>query len=392
MVGTLRGEADASDALSSPEQVLADVSNGAMFVVVDDGAPTGDGYLVMAAQMATPDAITFMAVNARGLICLAITRSRADALGLELQSPDGAGHGRFDYALSIEARTGVTTGISAMDRSRTIATAIDAAHGADALVSPGHIFPLIARNGGVLVRSGPSEAAVDIMRLAGLNASAVMCSVLDEDGGSARMPALARFAKQHGMRIVSIRDLIEYRCRYDRLVERRAELTFDSVHGGRWDAIAYVNKVTGHEVVALRKGNITPGKPTLVRIHTHSIFPDVFGEDVDRRLLLSRSMEIISEQGTGVVVVVNRGDSDVISRYMRLRAAGKGAGDPGIEALRDYGIGAQILADLAVQDMILLTTTHKTLIGLGGFGLAIVGERPIFADRTGLPADASESD
>jgi 3,4-dihydroxy 2-butanone 4-phosphate synthase/GTP cyclohydrolase II len=363
--------------LSSPEEIIDEARNGRMFILVDDEDRENEGDLVIPAQMATPDAINFMAKHGRGLICLALTKSRVDQLGLDLMSRHNGTRHETAFTVSIEARDGVTTGISAADRARTIAVAIDASKGPEHIVTPGHVFPLVARNGGVLVRAGHTEAAVDVARLAGLNPSGVICEIMKDDGTMARLDDLVSFAQLHNLKIGTIRDLIAYRRRHDHLVEKRAEMIFHSRWGGDWKALTFFNKATGDELIALQKGRIDPTKPTLVRMHTLSMFVDVFGEASERSGLLSESMRLIGEEGAGVIVVINRAMQGLVTRFMRLRAEGKGAGAPEVEELRDYGVGAQILAELGVHDMILLTNTHHTLVALEGYGLSIVGERPI---------------
>jgi 3,4-dihydroxy 2-butanone 4-phosphate synthase/GTP cyclohydrolase II len=306
-----------------------------------------------------------------------LTKRRVDELGLDLMSRNNGTRHETAFTTSIEAREGVTTGISAADRARTVAVAIDSSKGRDEIVTPGHVFPLVAREGGVLVRAGHTEAAVDIARLAGLNPSGVICEIMNEDGTMSRLDDLVAFAQRHGLKVGTIRDLIAYRRRHDHLVEKRAEMVFHSKWGGDWKAMTFFNKATGDEQIALVKGRIDPDKPTLVRMHTLSFFVDAFGEESERAGLLSRSMELIAEEGAGVIVVINRPMKDSVSRFIKLRAEGKGAGAPEIEELRDYGVGAQILAELGVQDMTLLTNTHHTLVGLEGYGLSIVGERAI---------------
>ena len=363
--------------LSSPEEIIDEAKNGRMFILVDDEDRENEGDLVIPAQMATPEKINFMARHGRGLICLAMTKSRIAALGLDLMSRHNGTRHETAFTVSIEARDGVTTGISAADRARTIAVAIDSSKSRDEIVTPGHVFPLVARDGGVLVRAGHTEAAVDVSRLAGLNPSGVICEIMNEDGTMSRMDDLVAFAQLHNLKIGTIRDLIAYRRRYDHLVEKKAEMVFDSKWGGQWKAMTFHNKATGDETIALVKGKIDPEKPTLVRMHTASYFVDMFGENSERAGLLSRSMELIAEEGAGVIVVINRSMKGVITRSMQLRAEGKGAGAPEVEELRDYGVGAQILADLGVEEMTLLTNTHHTLVGLEGYGLSIVGERSI---------------
>ena len=363
--------------LSTPEEIIDEAKNGRMFILVDDEDRENEGDLVIPAQMATPEKINFMARHGRGLICLALTKSRVDALGLDLMSRHNGTRHETAFTVSIEARDGVTTGISAADRARTIAVAIDASKGREEIVTPGHVFPLVARDGGVLVRAGHTEAAVDVSRLAGLNPSGVICEIMNEDGTMSRMDDLVSFAQLHNLKIGTIRDLIAYRRRYDHLVEKKAEMTFESRWGGQWKAVTFHNKATGDETIALVKGKIDPDKPTLVRMHTASFLVDMFGEVSERAGLLSTSMEMIAEEGAGVIVVINRAMKGVVSRFMQLRAEGKGAGAPEVEELRDYGVGAQILAELGVEEMVLLTNTHHTLVGLEGYGLSIVGERAI---------------
>ena len=368
---------DDTPALVPIEEIIEEARNGRMYILVDDEDRENEGDLIIPAQMATPDAINFMATHGRGLVCLTLTKTRVEQLGLDLMSRANGTRHETAFTTSIEAREGVTTGISAADRARTVSVAIDAAKGRDDIVTPGHVFPLIARDGGVLVRAGHTEAGCDISRLAGLNPSSVICEIMKDDGTMARMDDLVSFARLHNLKMGTIRDLIAYRRKHDHLVEKRAEMKFTSKWGGDWTAMTFFNKATGDETMALRKGMIDPDKPTLVRMHTMSMFVDVFGEDNERTGLLSRSMEAIAAEGSGVVVVINKPMVGVVSRFMQLRAEGKQAGAPEVEELRDYGGGAQILTELGVHDMILLTNTHHTLVGLEGYGLSIVGERPI---------------
>jgi 3,4-dihydroxy 2-butanone 4-phosphate synthase/GTP cyclohydrolase II len=280
------------------------------------------------------------------------------------------------FTVSIEAKEGITTGISAADRARTVSVAIDGSKGADDIVSPGHVFPLRARPGGVLVRAGHTEAAVDISRLAGLNPSGVICEIMREDGTMARFDDCLAFARQHGIKIATIRDLIAYRRKHDRMVSLKTETTFTSQFGGEWTARAYFNKAANEESLVLVKGRIDPTTPTLVRMHATSLFADVLGETSDRTGLLHRSMEIVGAEGSGVIVFVNRPHSDV-SRAFEVREEVRAGNMKTVEELRDYGVGAQILAELGVHEIVLLTNTHHTLVALEGYGLSIVGERPI---------------
>lgn len=363
--------------LAPIEEIIDEARNGRMFILVDDEDRENEGDLIIPAQMATPDAVNFMATHGRGLICLCLTRERCEELDLPpMARKNGTSMGTA-FTVSIEAREGVTTGISAADRARTISVAIDGTKGKADIVSPGHVFPLQARDGGVLVRTGHTEAGVDISRLAGLNPSAVICEIMRDDGEMARLDDLVQFARIHNLKVGTIRDLIAYRRKHDRMVERRAELDFNSRFGGQWKAITFFNKATGDETMALVKGLIDPAQPTMVRMHTMSIFTDVFGEVSDRSSLLSRSMEMIAEAGCGVVVVINRPMQQVMTRLIQIKTSVRAGAEPPIEELRDYGIGAQILAELGIHDMILLTNTHHSLVALEGYGLNIVGERAV---------------
>jgi 3,4-dihydroxy 2-butanone 4-phosphate synthase/GTP cyclohydrolase II len=358
--------------LSSPEELIDEARNGRMFILVDDEDRENEGDLVVPAQMATPDAINFMATHGRGLICLALAKSRVDQLGLELMSRHNGTRHETAFTTSIEAREGVTTGISAADRARTVAVAIDASKGPEHIVTPGHVFPLVARDGGVLIRAGHTEAGVDISRLAGLNPSAVICEIMRDDGTMARMDDLVAFAQRHALKIGTIRDLIAYRLKKDHLVEQTAEATFESRWGGTWTAKAFLNKAVGRETVALVKGEIDPSRPTLVRMHQLSLFADALGEANARSGMLPGAMRAIAEEGAGIIVCLDRQAS--FSDLLNARS-GKGSGD--MDQLRDYGGGAQILSALGVQQMILLTNTHHTPVALSGYGLTIVGERPV---------------
>ncbi len=363
---------NAPRALVGIEEIIDEAKNGRMFILVDDEDRENEGDLIIPAQMATPAAINFMAKHGRGLICLALSADRVKALGLPLMSRHNGTRHETAFTVSIEARDGVTTGISAADRARTVSVAIDASKDASHIVTPGHVFPLVARDGGVLVRAGHTEAAVDVARLAGLNPSGVICEIMNDDGTMARLDDLTGFAAEHGLKIGTIRDLIAYRMRHDNLVKCVAEMQLDSRHGGRWTAKTYANTAEYGEHMVLQKGHVVPGKPTLVRMHTMSMFTDLFLEDNDRAGQLQRAMDIIGEEGAGIVVILRDGSPTAISSQMRARGQG---GE--VAALRDYGIGAQILVDLGVSDMILLTNAHRTIVGLTGYGLTVVGERPI---------------
>lgn len=362
---------DAGPALSPIEDIINEARNGRMFILVDDEDRENEGDLVIPAQMATPEAVNFMAMHGRGLICLSLSAERVRHLGLPLMAQHNGTRHSTAFTVSIEAKEGVTTGISAADRARTIAVAIDASKGPDHIVHPGHVFPLVARDGGVLVRAGHTEAAVDVSRLAGLNPSGVICEIMNDDGTMARLPDLIPFARRHGLKIGTIRDLIAYRHRHDRLVACVAETELESLHGGRWLARTYANTAEYAEHIVLQKGHIDPGKPTLVRVHSLSMFADLFHESNDRAGQLPRAMQAIADEGAGIIVIIRDAAPTAISGQMHAR----GQGQP--VDLRDYGIGAQILVDLGVTDMVLLTNKHRNIVGLQGYGLNVVGERAI---------------
>ena len=361
--------------LSPVEDIINEARNGRMFILVDDEDRENEGDLVIPAQMATPDAITFMATHGRGLICLALTKQRVDQLGLEPMARFNGTRHETAFTVSIEARQGVTTGISAADRARTISVAINAGIAREDIVSPGHVFPLVAKDGGVLVRAGHTEAAVDVSRLAGLNPSGVICEIMKDDGSMARLDDLLKFAQQHSMKIGTIRDLIAYRRRNDHLVQCVGERPFVSEWGGEWTLKVYLNKVSGAEHLVLIKGAIDPAKPTLVRMHAPSVLADSFAELSPRKDLLRRAMQMIAEEKSGVVVFVQSPSS---TRYSDVvNKADKPSSIEATNGLRDYGIGAQILADLGVHDLILLSNSHLTLVALAGYGLKITGQRSI---------------
>jgi 3,4-dihydroxy 2-butanone 4-phosphate synthase / GTP cyclohydrolase II len=367
--------------LSTPEQIINEARNGRMFILVDDEDRENEGDLIVPAQMATPDIINFMAKHGRGLICLAMTQERVDQLGLPPMSGVNGTRHETAFTVSIEAKTGVTTGISAADRARTIAVAIDAAQGPEQIVTPGHVFPLAARAGGVLVRAGHTEAAVDVARLAGLNPSGVICEILNDDGTMARLDDLIPFAQRHGLRIGTIRDLIAYRHRNDHLVERRADMMFTSEWGGEWRVASYRNKAGGAEVVALIKGKIDPAAPVPVRMHVHSPLSDLFAEAGERSGLLGQAMEAIAGAGSGVVVVLSSPAPDLVACIIRARREGREEAAGHSMAMREYGIGAQVLTDLGIQRIILLSNSDTSFVGLDGYGIEIVEHRPLSAAR-----------
>ena len=370
--------------LSSIEEIIEEARNGRMFILVDDEDRENEGDLVIPAQMATPEAINFMAKHGRGLICLALTGERVRQLGLPLMPRDNRHRQSTAFTVSIEAREGVTTGISAPDRARTIAVAIDSSKGPEDIVTPGHVFPLVARDGGVLVRAGHTEAAVDLARLAGLSPAGVICEIMNDDGTMARLPDLVRFAQFHGLKIGAIADLIAYRRRYDRLVEPVVETELESLYGGRFRMIVYRNRAEYAEHVALVKGDLTEPGPVLVRMHGVNLLEDVLGDKRhDRGGELHRAMRMIGAAGRGVVVLIREPRPTVLSERIEAELR-----DPQAYAgheLRDYGVGAQILLDLGVRDMVLLSNTKRTIIGLEGYGLTVVEQRAIPAE---LPRSA----
>ena len=363
---------DEAPVLVSIEEIIDEARNGRMFVLVDDEDRENEGDLVIPAQMATPDAVNFMATHGRGrgLICLTMTKARTEQLGLELMSRANGTRHETAFTVSIEAREGVTTGISAGDRARTVAVAIDAAKTRDDIVTPGHVFPLIARDGGVLVRAGHTEASVDISRLAGLNPSGVICEIMNEDGTMARMDDLVPFARRHNLKMGTIRDLIEYRRKHDHLVERVAEIPFTSDYGGQWKLLTYRNKIDSSDSFVLQMGQIDPAQPTLARVHTVSILDDMLGQPGPKKRSLQRAMAEIGRAGAGLIVLL-----------IRPQESGEaGGGEARDMDLRAYGIGAQILADMGVHELILLTNSHRNVVAIEGYGLNIVGERPIPAE------------
>jgi len=361
--------------LATIEEVIDDAWNGRMFILVDDETRENEGDLVIPAEMATSKAINFMAKYGRGLICLAMTKERIDQLGLPLMSRYNGSRHETAFTVSIEAREGVTTGISAADRARTIAVAIDAQKNAADICTPGHIFPLVARNGGVLVRAGHTEAAVDIARLAGLNPAGVICEIMNDDGTMARMPDLITFAAEHKLKIATIADLISYRRKHDSLIKRELETVITSRFGGEYRMNVYVNTVDYAEHVALIKGDIPRDKPVLVRMHALNILSDIVGdvhEGKDGHL--HHSMQMIAEEGSGIIVLIRDLKKTTISDSIKRRL---GQAPEECHDLRDYGIGAQILLDLGVKEMTLLTNSKRAIVGLDGYGLSIAGYRAI---------------
>jgi len=365
--------------LSSVEEIIEEGRNGRMFILVDDEDRENEGDLVIPAQMATPDAINFMAKYGRGLICLALGRERVEELGLPLMSGRNLSRHATAFTVSIEARDGITTGISAADRARTISVAIDPTKGRSDIVIPGHVFPLVARDGGVLVRAGHTEAAVDAARLAGLYPAGVICEIMNDDGTMARMPDLVAFAQRHNLKIGTISDLIAYRRRHDRIVERIIETSFESRYGGSYRTYVYVNRAAYAEHLALVKGDLRAPGPVMVRMHRLSVFRDLLGDLKDSHVgELQASMKMIAKEGRGVIVLIREPWVSSMSDSMRAPRAGAEEETHGHDpALRDYGVGAQILIDLGVQDMILLTNSSRVIVGIEGYGLRVIERRSI---------------
>ncbi len=362
--------------LSPTEDLIEEARRGRMFILVDDEDRENEGDLVIPAQTATPEAINFMAKHARGLICLALTHERVDQLGLPLMAQKNGTRLQTAFTVSIEAREGVTTGISAADRARTVAVAIDPSCGPHDIVTPGHVFPLVARDGGVLERTGHTEAAVDLARLAGLTPAGVICEIMNDDGSMARRDDLIRFAQLHGLKIGTIADLIGYRRKYDSIVRRVSETAFDSRFGGDFRAIVYMNKSTKQQHIALVKGDVSGDNPVLVRMHAMNIFADSLGENRPGRVgIIESAMEMVASEGRGVIVLIREPLEVVMAE--RQRRDGQPVTPPIPGELRDYGVGAQILLDLGVRNMVLLTNTKKNIVGLDGFGLSVVGQRPL---------------
>ncbi len=364
--------------LSPIEDILEDARHGRMFILVDAEDRENEGDLVIPAQFATPDQVNFMAMHGRGLICLALTQARADHLHLRPMTDDNRTRMGTAFTVSIEAKEGVTTGISAQDRARTIAVAIDPAKGPADIVSPGHVFPLTARDGGVLTRTGHTEAAVDIARLAGLAPAGVICEIMKDDGTMARLPDLEQVARRHGLKIGAIADLIAYRRRHERLVERRLETEFDSRWGSGFRLMVFVNTVDGTEHVALVKGRPRADEPTLVRMHKVDFAADVLGEAGDRGALIAAATQAIADapQG-GVIVFIRETHQSAITERFGAASPEAAGEDRAARALREYGVGAQILRDLGVRDMVLLTNTPLRAPGLEGYGLKIVGTQTL---------------
>jgi len=375
-------------AVSRIEEVIEDIRAGKMVILVDDEDRENEGDLCMAAEAVTPEAINFMAKHGRGLICLTLDRTHVKKLNLPMMVEKNKSPFETGFTISIEARTGVTTGISAADRARTILAAVAPDAKPEDLVSPGHIFPLRARRGGVLERTGQTEGSVDLSRLAGMMPAGVICEIMKDDGTMARMPDLEIFAAEHNMKIATIADLVSYRLRRDTLVHRAVEARLPSHFGGEFKAIVYANDVDKHEHLALVKGEIDPDKEIMVRVHSECLTGDVFGSDrCDCGSQLQAAMRMVSEAGTGVILYMRQegrgiGLINKLKAYALQDNDGLDTVDANLELgfkpdLRDYGIGAQILRDLGVRKMCLLTNNPKKIVGLEGYNLEVTRRQSI---------------
>ena len=370
--------------LSTIEELIADANAGRLFILVDDEDRENEGDLCVIGEYATADAINFMAKYGRGLICLALTRIRTEQLGLTMMERRNESRHETAFTISIEAREGVTTGISAADRALTIKTAIDPNCGESDITTPGHIFPLIARDGGTLVRAGHTEAVVDIARACGSdNPSGVICEIMKDDGEMARLPDLIGFAKEHDLKIASIADLIAWRRRNESLVQRTVESAITTRIGGDWRMVIYANTVSNIEHIALVKGDISAGDPVLVRMHALDLMADLLGTVSEKRAgdELTTAMAAIAKAGCGVIVVLRESSASSLSAMVsqKLNVTSDTGGN---RDLRDYGVGAQILTDLGIRKMILLSDTRPNVVSLEGYDLEITDWQRIHQEQT----------
>lgn len=362
--------------ISPIEDIIEDVRNGKMIILVDAEDRENEGDLIIPAQMATPEAVNFMAKYGRGLICLALNEKRADDLDLELMSTKNQSRHQTAFTVSIEAREGITTGISAHDRAHTISVAIDPTKNVTDIVSPGHVFPLVARDGGTLVRAGHTEAAVDLSRLAGLYPAGVICEVMNDDGTMARLPDLVQFAQLHGLKLGTIADLIAYRRRNDTLVERIHEADIELMTGGMFKTIVFRNTVENEEHIAFVKGDISGDKSVLVRMHAENILVDLFGSASPKARTLAQSLQKISDEGCGVLVLIRNTSPTPFTDFMQPADAVEKP-----TRLREYGVGAQIISNLGLHKIELLSDTPRTIVALEGYDIEVTGQRPIFGDE-----------
>ncbi|QJF50680.1 3,4-dihydroxy-2-butanone-4-phosphate synthase [Roseobacter ponti] len=365
-------EANLRDAISPIAEIIAEAAAGRMFILVDHEDRENEGDLVIPAQFADAAAINFMAMHGRGLICLPLTSARIDTLGLPMMAVNNSSRHETAFTVSIEAREGVSTGISAADRALTVATAIDESNGQADIATPGHVFPLRARDGGVLVRAGHTEAAVDISRLAGLHPSGVICEIMKPDGDMARLPDLVEIARTHGLKIGTISDLIAYRHQHDNLLRLRDQRTVTSTYGGDWEMRIFADQITGTDHVVLTKGDITTPEPVLVRTHALNALEDVLGLGPSPADELPRAMEIIAREGRGAVLLFRE-------PHPKLRLDSDDEDAP--RTIKRTGTGAQIMSTLGLSDLILLTDSPQTkYTGLEAYNLRITGTRPITED------------
>ena len=365
--------------LSTIEEVIADAKAGKLFILVDDEDRENEGDLCVVAECATADAINFMAKYGRGLICLALTRQRTETLGLAMMDRRNESRHETAFTVSIEAREGVTTGISAHDRAHTIKTAIDPNCNERDITTPGHIFPLVGRDGGTLVRAGHTEAVIDIARAAGYdNPAGVICEIMNDDGRMARLPDLVTFAKAHDLKIASITDLIAWRRRNESLVQRMVETTVTTRIGGDWRMMIYANTISNIEHIALVKGDISGDAPVLVRMHALDLMADLLGEVSEKRAgnELAAAMQMIGDAGQGVVVVLREASASSLTAMVSQKIVAQIDGGSNRE-LRDYGVGAQILTDLGVSQMVLLSNTRPNVVSLEGYDLEIIDWQPL---------------
>lgn len=364
--------------LATTDEIIEEARAGRMFILVDDENRENEGDLIIPGDTCSAESINFMAKYGRGLICLAMNRERIKELGLPMMAQQNTTRHETAFTVSIEAREGVTTGISAADRAHTIRTAINPQYRAGDIGTPGHVFPLMARDGGVLVRAGHTEAAVDIARLAGHGPSGVICEIMRDDGEMARLPDLLVFAREHNLKVGTIADLIAYRRRTERLVERIIETPFTSEFGGEWTMIIYASKMEYAEHVVLVKGHIRQDTPTLVRMHALDVLYDVLGDTFEGKgSQLPPAMQAIEAHGSGVIVLLRPPYRTAVSERLLSRIHGN---TPSFN-LRDYGIGAQILVDLGVREMNLLSNSQKQIVGLDGYGLKLAGYQPIASSK-----------
>jgi len=369
------------------DESLDDIAKGKMVILCDDEDRENEGDLCMAAEKVTPEAVNFMAKYGRGLICLSLTPERVKELELPMMTSENTAPFGTAFTVSIEAKRGVTTGISAADRATTIGTAIDPKTKPEDIVRPGHVFPLRARPGGVLQRAGQTEGSVDLARLAGLYPAGVICEIMNDDGTMARVPELSEFASKHNLKMITIKDLIKYRMRTESFVKRLVTVKLPTVYGGEFTAIAYTNEIDDNIHIALVKGEIKPEDEILVRVHSKCLTGDVFGSArCDCGGQLHRAMEMVKREGKGVILYMNQEGRGIglINKLKAYELQDKGLDT--VEAniklgfkpdLRDYGIGAQILVDLGVRKMRLMTNNPKKIVGLEGYGLKVVARVPI---------------